>query len=262
MTSSAPQINRRRFLRLTALGLLGAGGAAGVTEAFGLEPHRLRISHMPFSLPGRTRFVAWSDFHYSGDAEYAQQVIMTINDLRPDFTCFLGDLVHNRQYQEEALSFIAQLKSPVFGVPGNHDYASRSSFALNRKTFSATGGAYLINQIIRPSDKIELCGSAERYVGFIPKEGSGAPRVLLTHYPMTARETNGRRFSAILAGHSHGGQIRLPLYGALFVPRYVGRYDMGLFETPGGPLYVNVGVGTFRLPARLNCPPEITVVKI
>lgn len=257
--ASQPKINRRRFLGLAALGILGA---AGGTEAFVLEPHRLRVTRMDFSLPARTRLVAWSDFHYSGDMEYAQQIVTTLNELRPELICFLGDLVHDRRYQEEALRFIAQLKAPVFGIPGNHDYASRSSFALNRKTFSATGGAYLVNQIVRPFDKIELCGSAERYVGFIPQEARDRPRVLLTHYPMTAQETFGRKFSAILAGHSHGGQIRLPFYGSLFVPRHVGRYDMGLFETPGGPLYVNVGVGTFRLPARFNCPPEITVVGI
>jgi len=258
--TSPPKINRRRFLGLAALGLLGA---AGGTEAFLLEPHRLQVTRMEFSVPARTRFVAWSDFHYSGDVEYAQAVVSTINELRPEFICFLGDLVHDRRYQEEALRFIAQLRAPVFGIPGNHDYASHSSFALNRKTFAATGGAYLINQTVRPSEKIELCGSAERYVGFIPKEGSGEhARVLLTHYPMTAQETFGRRFSAILAGHSHGGQVRIPFYGSLFVPRHVGRYDMGLFDTPGGPLYVNVGVGTFRFPGRFNCPPEITVVKI
>lgn len=255
----APKINRRRFLKLAVLGGLGV---AGGTEAFALEPHRLQVTRMEFSVPSRTRFVAWSDFHYTGDTEYAEQIIATINELRPEFICYLGDLVHDRRYQEEALRFIGQLKAPVFGVPGNHDYASRSSFGLNKKAFSATGGAYLINQMVRPLDKIELCGSAERYVGFVPMAVGDRPRVLLTHYPMTAQETNGRRFSAILAGHSHGGQIRLPFYGSLFVPRHVGHYDKGLFETPGGPLYVNVGVGTFRLPARFNCPPEITVVKI
>lgn len=257
--ASVPKINRRRFLGLAALSFVGAAGGA---EAFALEPHRLRVTRMEFSIPAQTQFVAWSDFHYSGDAEYAQHVVTTINDLHPEFICFLGDLVHDRRYQEEALRFIAQLKAPVFGIPGNHDYASRSSFSLNKKVFSATGGAYLVNQIARPSEKIELCGSSERYVGFVPNQPSDRARVLLAHYPMTAQETNGRRFAAILAGHSHGGQIRLPFYGSLYVPRHVGRYDMGLFDTPGGPLYVNVGVGTFRLPARFNCPPEITVVKI
>ena len=255
--SSSPKINRRRFLGLTALGLLGI---AGGTEAFALEPQRLRVTRATFPGLSQTRFVVWSDFHYSGGAEYAHQVVSAINELRPEFICFLGDLIHERRYQEEALRFIAQLKAPVFGVPGNHDFASRSSFALNKKAFSATGGAYLVNEIARPLDKIELCGSAERYVGFIPERQGDRPRVLLTHYPIAADETHGRKFSAILAGHSHGGQIRLPFCGALVVPPHVGRYDMGPFDTPGGPLYVNVGVGTYKIPARFNCPPEITLV--
>jgi uncharacterized protein len=66
----------------------------------------------------------------------------------------------------------------------------------------------------------------------------------------------------ILAGHSHGGQVRLPFWGALIVPRGVGRYDLGYYKTAGGPLYVNAGIGTYRLPFRFNCRPEITLITI
>ena len=68
------------------------------------------------------------------------------------------------------------------------------------------------------------------------------------------------RFDLILAGHSHGGQVRLPFYGALVLPWGVGRYDLGLFDTPGGPLYVNAGIGTYYFPYRFNCRPEVAVV--
>jgi len=249
---------RRRFLGALA----GAVLCAGAAEAFAFEPHRLRISQVRLSENPVSRFVLWSDFHYSGDSDYASEIISTINGLHPEFVCFIGDLIDNRIYQEAALRFIAKIKSPVYGVPGNHDYTCRSLFSLNRKTFEATGGGWLVNRIVRPTgDKIELCGSAERSVGFIPRE-SDRPRVLLTHYPITANATGGRMFAAVLAGHSHGGQVRLPFYGPVHVPRYVGHYDMGLFTTPAGPLYVNVGVGTFKVPARFNCPPEITVVEV
>jgi predicted MPP superfamily phosphohydrolase len=72
----------------------------------------------------------------------------------------------------------------------------------------------------------------------------------------------GRSFDLILAGHSHGGQIRLPFIGALIVPKGVTPYEHGFYETPGGPLYVNAGIGTYRLPLRWNCPPELTLVTI
>jgi len=252
------KFTRRRFLGALATAAIGVAMA----EAFAFEPHRLRISQVKLSERPVARFVLWSDFHHSGDEDYANEIISTINGLHPEFVCFLGDLIDNRAYQEAALKYVAKINVPVYGVPGNHDYQSRSPFALNRKTFEATGGGWLVNRIVRPpGDKIELYGSAERFVGFIPMQ-SDRPRVLLTHYPITANATDGRMFSAVFAGHSHGGQVRLPFYGPVHLPRYVGHYDMGLFTTQAGPLYVNVGVGTYKVPARFNCPPEITVVEV
>ncbi len=239
-----------------------AAGSVAAGDAFLLEPHRLQTSSVSFSAQPRFRFVVWSDFHFSGDHDYANKVIDAINAAQPAFVCFLGDLIDQRQYQEGALEYIAKIRAPVLGVPGNHDYSCKSSFALNKITFGATGGAWLVNRVANlPGIDLEIYGSAERYVGFVP-EHSRKPRILLSHYPVTARETNGKRFDAIFAGHSHGGQVRLPLYGPVALPRYVGRYDMGRFESPGGPLYVTQGVGTFKVPARLNCPPEIAIIAL
>jgi hypothetical protein len=256
--SATHRFSRRQFLLLAAS--LGVSGVT--TEAFALEPHRLRVRPVRLSAEPRTRFVTWSDFHYRGEEAYAQHTVDLINRLAPDFVCFVGDLIDDRKYQAGALDFIRQIKVPVWGVPGNHDYHSRSSFADNRRVFSATGGGWLVNRVVQAGPaRLTLCGSAERYVGFLPQEQT-EPRVLLSHYPITANETMGRRFAAILAGHSHGGQIRLPFYGAIALPRYVGRYQWGRYDTPGGPLYVTCGVGTYQLPARFNCPPELALIEL
>jgi len=61
---------------------------------------------------------------------------------------------------------------------------------------------------------------------------------------------------------SHGGQVRIPFYGPLMLPFGVNQYDLGLFQTPSGPLYVNAGIGYFHLNVRFNCRPEITVFEI
>ena len=87
----------------------------------------------------------------------------------------------------------------------------------------------------------------------------GTKRILLAHYPDTVDRIKNQIFNLVLAGHSHGGQIRLPFIGALIVPYGVGDYDLGLFHTPAGPLYVNPGLGTLR-PVRFLCRPEITVI--
>lgn len=66
----------------------------------------------------------------------------------------------------------------------------------------------------------------------------------------------------MLAGHSHGGQVRIPFWGALVLPNRVGLYDLGLFQTMIGPLYVNPGIGTFLLPVRSWCRPEISLIEL
>ncbi|MEY2440081.1 MAG: uncharacterized protein QOI34_1466, partial [Verrucomicrobiota bacterium] len=203
----------------------------------------------------------FSDFHYKGDEYYAAEVVARINQLKPDFVCFTGDLVEDKAFLSEALSFIRGIKTPVYGIPGNHDYWSGASFVDYERTFGATGGGWLVDRsVVLPKYDLELVGMA--LIGIHAfKPAQATRRLLLNHYPAMADQLP-TRFDLILSGHSHGGQIRLPFYGPLLIPYGVGRYDLGFFETPGGPLYVNAGIGTVGIPWRLNCRPEITVVTL
>ena len=250
------KITRRKFLGLTALTL---PVALGVDARF-IEPTALRVTKFNLGGRGSCRFVHFTDFHHKGDVKYAAEVVRTINELAPEFVCFTGDLVEDARFATEALSFIQQIRAPVYGSPGNHDYWSRVSFPDFERAFEATGGAWLVDRtIVLPKHDLELVGMALRGI-----HAFTAPRasrqVLLMHYPEMANGLHDRRFDLILAGHSHGGQVRLPFYGALIVPHGVGPYELGYYETPGGPLYVNAGIGTYRIPLRLNCRPEVTVI--
>ena len=251
------RISRRKFLSLGALALPAMIGI----DARLVEPTRLRVSHLKLNDPGRSRFVHFSDFHHKGNTRYAAEVVRTINDIGPEFVCFTGDLVEDKTFLPEVLSFIREIRAPVYGIPGNHDYWSGASYPECEREFAATGGAWLVDHsVVLPEHELELVGMALNGIhAFKPPQAER--RVLLMHYPLMAKSL-GTRFDLILAGHSHGGQIRLPFYGALAVPWGVGPYDLGFFETPGGPLYVNAGIGTYRLPYRFNCRPEITVVTI
>lgn len=250
------KITRRKFLGLTALALPAALGA----DARFIEPTSLRVTKFNLRGGGICRFVHFTDFHHKGDVKYAAEVVRTINELAPDFVCFTGDLVEDARFATEALGFIQQIRVPVYGSPGNHDYWSRVSFSEFERAFAATGGAWLVDRtIVLPKHDLELVG-----MGMVGIHAFTAPRasrqVLLMHYPAMANSLDGRRYDLILAGHSHGGQVRLPFYGALVVPHGVGPYELGYYETPGGPLYVNAGIGTYRIPLRLNCRPEVTLI--
>jgi predicted MPP superfamily phosphohydrolase len=96
----------------------------------------------------------------------------------------------------------------------------------------------------------------------LPAANPGMKNILLVHYPAWVKRLEGQKFDLILAGHSHGGQVRIPFYGPIIVPYAVDEYDLGLFQTKAGPLYVTSGIGWFPVPIRFNCRPEITVMEI
>jgi uncharacterized protein len=250
------KITRRKFLGLTALALPAALGA----DSTALETTTLRITKLQHG-PGPCRFVHFSDFHYKGDADYATEVVRTINQLAPDFVCFTGDLVEEAAFAPEAFGFIRQINAPVYGTPGNHDFQSGVPFSGFADAFAATGGAWLPDRAaVLPEHDLELVGFGRRGVHAFTAP-QAARQILLLHYPQVANGL-GRRFDLILAGHSHGGQIRLPFLGAIVLPKGVGGYEHGSYETPGGPLYVNAGIGTYRIPFRWNCRPELTLITI
>jgi uncharacterized protein len=255
--SEMSRITRRKFLGLTALTLPAALGA----DARFIEPTSLRVTKL--NLPGGTgdcRFVHFTDFHHKGDTNYAAEVVRTINELAPEFVCFTGDLVEDVRYAPEALDFIQQIRAPVYGSPGNHDYGSGIPFSTVGRVFAGTGGAWLVDRsVVLPKRDLEVMGMAREGVAAVTEQRASR-RLLLMHYPGAANEMRGQRFDLILAGHSHGGQVRLPFLGALIVPDGVGPYDLGYYDTPAGPLYVNAGIGTYRIPVRWNCRPEITLV--
>ena len=90
----------------------------------------------------------------------------------------------------------------------------------------------------------------------------GAKRILLTHYPILVESIQGPPYDLIPAGHAHGGQVRLPFVGSLIVPFGVNGYQKGMYSTRAGPLHVSSGLGTFLLPVRFNCRPEITLIEL
>jgi uncharacterized protein len=249
-------MTRRKFLALCGLAI---PSAAGVNAAF-IEPTSLQVRELRLNPAGSLRFVHFTDFHYKGDKEYAELVIAMINAQQPAFVCFTGDLVEEERFALPALDWIRNIEAPVYGSPGNHDYASGAPLDEYDLAFTDTGGAWLPDRsLVLEEHQLEIVGMGVMGIHAL-KPQLARRRLLLLHYPAMADQLQGPRFDLILAGHSHGGQVRFPWIGAPIVPHGVGRYDLGYFDSLGGPLWVNAGIGTYRLPVRFNCRPELTVV--
>jgi predicted MPP superfamily phosphohydrolase len=235
------KISRRAFIASVLL----ATPCVVLADAKLIEPTWLKVRHQKVGIDPAHRFVHFSDLHHKGDRDYLQTVVDKINSFTPDFVCFTGDIVEDKEYLPEALEILSGIKAPMFGVPGNHDYWSRVPFEPIHKCFNATGGGWLLDERRKiAGGKINLIGiTCLRVNQGLPPLDPPAINILLTHYPAWVKTLDNQKFDLMLAGHSHGGQVRIPFYGALVVPFGVDEYDMGMFETKSGPLYVNPGIG-------------------
>jgi len=251
------KINRRKFLQYL-LFLLPAGLVA---DGFFIERKWVGIKKITVGKKPSHKIVHFTDIHHKGDKPYLSGVISKMNALHPDFACFTGDLVENKVHLSEALSVLRRISCPLFGVPGNHEYWSSVSFGEIAKAFAATGGKWLMDgSVTIAGGKIAITGVTGHNIYLKPKI-EAEKHLLLTHYPVFVEKLKSIKYDLILAGHSHGGQVRIPFLGALILPYNVGRYDRGLFKTGLGPLYVNPGIGCYLLPIRFCCRPEITVIQ-
>jgi predicted MPP superfamily phosphohydrolase len=260
---------RKMSRRHWVLAALGLSPALVYADARWLEPQWIKTRHVRlFKERPSCRLVHFTDLHHKGDVPFLKRVVEKINSLSPDFVCFTGDLIEDSEYLPETLEWLGKIKSPVYGIPGNHDYWAKADFKAIETCFKSTGGAWLLDQQITiPNGAVHITGaSCSRWnkptgVRFIEPK-SGGKNIMLLHYPVFVESLGTRQYDLILAGHSHGGQVRIPFWGSLIKPSGTGKYDLGLTPTPSGPLYVNPGLGWFYLPYRFNCRPELTVFEL
>jgi len=252
------KMTRRNAIRLAVCSV----PAVCLIDGFLVEPEWTVVKRVQIGeARGTHRIVHFTDLHYKGDRAYLSKVVRKINQLSPDCACFTGDIVEDIQYLGEALELLSGVCCPMFGVPGNWEYLSGATFSDIAACFESTGGAWLVDEeVTTGKGQISIFGATGNWPG-IARTEVDKKRLLLVHYPAFADELEGQRFDLILAGHSHGGQARIPFIGALILPDRVGEYERGLYETGAGPLYVNPGIGTWYLPVRFCCRPEITLVE-
>lgn len=249
-------MSRRRWLVGGAVLLPGYAGV----HARWLEPDWLVVRRHRLSPKPKVTFAHFTDVHHRGDADRLREVVRTVDALKPDFAVFTGDLVETADMFQPALEILSGMRCPLFGIAGNHDYWARVDFRLARAAFSRTGGAWL------KDESREVAGGRIRLLALdhlpaLSHPMEGRFNITLMHYPAWA-DRLGYRADLLLAGHSHGGQVRIPFYGAVVKPQHVGRYEMGWYDTPSGRLYVNPGIGSLQVDFRFNCPPEISLFEV
>jgi hypothetical protein len=278
-------VTRRGFLKA---GLAGAAGLACYSGE--IARHWTEVTHIEVALAGLAqafdgmRIAQVSDIHLDDLTEpfYLRHVVHKINQIKPEAVFLTGDYVSDgldsKQFAIGASWQCAQilqgLECPrVYGILGNHDVAvgaEEVSQALTAHGITLLRNSYL--PIERDGARFWLSGFDDPVLGnpqpdlAIPpaiRNVLHEPIILMCHAPDFAdellRHPAGNAVALMLSGHTHGGQVRLPILGALELPTMGKKYVEGMFRLGKMQLYVNRGIGTIGVPFRLNCPPEITM---
>jgi hypothetical protein len=273
----------------TERALAGAAGAALallVARAAWFEPRRLvlverdlRLPHWPASLDG-LRLALISDLH-GGGPQTGQQAIRRVtervNATAPDMVAVLGDAIDRTVIAGTPLApeavgrELAGLRAPLgtVAVLGNHDWSNDGRGVL--RALREAGITVLENETTErgfrgtPFCVAGLADATTRRADVyatlrdVPVD---LPVLLLSHNPDTFPQVPSR-VSLTVSGHTHGGQVDLPLLRRLAIPsRYGTRYARGHVVEDGRHLYVTSGIGTSRWPIRLRRPPEVVVLRL
>ena len=190
--------------------------------------------------------------------------------MRPDYLLFGGDLVTYAVCYPAAMEMMASLSAPrgCFAVLGNWDKRRRwwLPFREIERLYERAGWRLLVNESVR-SGGVEICGVDDYKMGIPRVCGNSTAAAYRIHNPDTVAELPPdelSRFDLALCGHTHGGQIRIPFFGALRASsRYWKRFEYGCrsHRMCDTAMIVSSGIGTTWLHVRMNCPPEIVLVR-
>lgn len=286
---------RRRFLEQTAVAV---SVAPFVASGYGLlygrlnletTEKRIALRRLPRAFQG-FRIVQLSDFHIGPfmTAEEIRKYVEIANHLKPDLYVLTGDFVTwDPSTQEAVVEALEELKAPfgVFGCLGNHELWTDTEDSITR--LFAARGVRILRQARAPIElRGESGGEALNLIGVdfqsrrrmgphregvvhsylqgvAPLMRPGTVNILLSHNPNTFDRAAELGIDLSLAGHTHGGQVRLEfVHPGLSPSLLITSYVSGWFEKNGAQLYVNRGIGTIGVPIRVGARPEITVFEL
>jgi predicted MPP superfamily phosphohydrolase len=281
---SPRQINRRKFLGLAA----GAGVTAIAADGVLFEPMRPSIVRKEIILkrwPARLdgfNIALLSDFHYDPifSIHPIQSAVELVNRVRPDLVLLTGDFVTSPPFgnrsrgladAEPCAQLLQKLQAALglWAVMGNHD-AAAGAYQVTAALRAA--GVSVLSNAAAPiehngrrfwlagvADVLQSSADLHSALHTVPSDEAV---ILMAHEPDYADYVARYPVDLQLSGHSHGGQIRLPLVPPLYLPPLGTKYYSGLYNIRELTLYTNVGLGTINVPVRLNCPPDVTLITV
>jgi uncharacterized protein len=244
-----------------------------------VEEYTVHLERLPDAFRGM-RIAQVSDFHYAEftEAYFLERMVREVNRLQPDLVALTGDFVSfgpmphsfSRRQAPPCAAVLSKIECPLrYAVLGNHDWKIGPQYVI--EPLREHGIPTLVNTAValeRDGQRLWLAGLGSACYGealagrAVPRAASREATIVLAHepdiFPLVAR-TNA---DLMLAGHTHGGQVRFPFVPPIKLPEFGRIYVEGWFRHGPAQLYVNRGIGAVGVPFRLNCPPEITVITL
>jgi predicted MPP superfamily phosphohydrolase len=216
------------------------------------------------------RIVHFSDLHFIGcpGNGYYEFMVSQAVALKPDVFVFTGDLIDKMELLDTAVSTLRPLTdvAPCYFILGNHDW--KYQYETIRAAVSASGWKCVTgsHEIVTVAGrKVLLAGSERPWMGDVPpavRDAGCDLRILLSHSPDQYLFAQRSGYDVMLSGHTHGGQVVLPLIGPVYSPSIFGvSYVSGLFQLGDLTMHVSRGIGG-KDPMRWRCSPELTCLEI
>jgi uncharacterized protein len=246
-----------------------------------VEEHTIQLARLPDAFRGM-RIVQISDFHYAEftEAFFLERMVREVNRLKPDLVALTGDFISfgpmphsfGRRCVPACAAILSAIECPLrYAVMGNHDCTIGQQYVI--EPLREHGIPTLDNTAValeRDGQRLWLAGLGSAYFGrarperAIPKAAvsGNEPVIVLAHEPDILPNVARYNADLMLAGHTHGGQVRIPFLPPMHLPEFGRRYIEGMYRQGATQLYVNRGIGSVGVPLRLNCPPEITVLTL
>jgi predicted MPP superfamily phosphohydrolase len=222
------------------------------------------IHHRPL------RLLHFSDLHFTGTPGlgFYREFVHHALQHPADAIFFTGDLIDAPELLPHAIEILRPLTqhAPCWFVLGNHDW--RYEHEHVRRTLEKSGWICVAgngHQVVLNGLEVFIAGSERPWMGNEPPiagDISADLKVLLCHTPDGRTDAACRGYQLVLCGHTHGGQVVLPVIGPVYSPSITGvRFASGLFQWPDFVMHVSRGIGS-KDPLRWNCPPEVTWLEV
>lgn len=252
------------------------GGAPGGTTpapqplgnqvgAFGESLHRVPVA----GLARPVEVLHLTDLHVRDQGPWLDSLCAVLRGVRPpDLLVLTGDVVTTGWTEPAVRQLLAALPTARLGrfaVMGNWEHWAGAT-PERWGALLATADVQLLVNARRDLGELVLVGTDDHLAGapapadLVPAEGP--PVLALTHSPANAPALAAPGVALVLSGHSHGGQVRLPLLGAGWVPMGTGPYVAGWYALGGTHLFVSRGLGWSIAPVRVGCPPELARIRL